>query len=65
MGGVAPLVENYLKSNTVKVAEGKDDDGYIITRIYKCKPALNIVNMYGEQKGRNGREKALESWTRL
>ena len=33
MGGVAPLVENYLKSNTVKVTEGNNYDGYIITRI--------------------------------
>ena len=65
MGGVATLVENHLKSNTVKVAEGSDDDEYVITRIDKCSPALNIVNIYGEQEGRTGREKVLDSWTRL
>ena len=65
MGGVATLIENHLKSNTVKVAEGEDNDEYIITRIDKCKPALNIVNIYGEQEGRTGRGDVLESWTRL
>ena len=65
MRGIATLVENYLKSDTVKVAEGEYNDEYIITRINKCKPALNILNVYGELEGRTGREKVLESWTRL
>ena len=65
MGGIATLVENYLKSDTVEVAEGEYNDEYIITRINKCKPALNIVNLDGEQEGRTGREKVLESWARL
>ena len=55
MGGVATMVDDHLKSNTVKVSEGVDDDEYIITRIDKCSPALNIVNIYGEQEGRSGR----------
>ena len=65
MGGVATLVDNSLKSNTVKVTEGEKNDEYIITRIDCCKPALNIVNIYGEQEGRTGREDVLEGWTRL
>ena len=65
MGGVATLVENYLMSNTVKVAEGDFDDEYIIVRIDKCIPALNIINIYGEQEGRTGRGKVLEKWSRI
>ena len=65
MGGVATLIENHLKPNTVKVTEGEKNDEYIITRIDKCRPALNIVNIYGEQEGRIGKEEVLEGWTRL
>ena len=65
MGGVATLIEDGLKSNTVKITEGDMNDEYIITRIDKCLPALNIVNIYGEQEGRKGRGQVLESWTRL
>ena len=65
MGGVATAVENYLKPNAVQVKEGEGDDEYLIVRIDKCKPALNIVNVYGEQEGRTGREKVVEKWNRL
>ena len=65
MGGVATLIENHLKPNTVKVTEGEKNDEYIITRIDKCRQALNIVNIYGEQEGRIGKEEVLEGWTRL
>ena len=65
MGGVATAVENHLKPNTVIVTEEEGDDEYIIVRIDNCKHALNIVNVYGEQEGRTGREKVVEKWNRI
>ena len=69
MGGVATLVASYLRPNTVKVAEGRENDEYIITRLDNVTPPINIVNIYGEQeKGdeeSDKRTKILESWKRL
>ena len=42
-GGVATVVANYLQSNTVKVAEGREGDEYLITRLDHVTPAVNIM----------------------
>ena len=56
-GGVATVLANYLRPNTVKVAEGKDDsDEYIIVRLDHVVPAVNIVNVYGSQECRTSKE---------
>ena len=65
MGGVATAVENYLKPNAIKVTEGEGNDEYVVTRLDICNPALNVVNIYGEQEGRSGKEKVIEGWNRL
>ena len=69
MGGVATLVSQTLRPHTVKVAEGREGDEYIISRFGHISPPVNIINIYGEQeKGdkENGKkEKILESWNRL
>ena len=49
-GGVATVIANHLIHNTMKVAEGTEEDEYIITRIDKTAPAVNIVNIYGSQE---------------
>ena len=65
-GGVATVIANHLRPHTVKVCEGKDDDDeYIITRLDHVIPAVNIVNIYGQQKCRTAKDKLLESWGRL
>ena len=46
-GGVATVVANYLKPNVSKVAEGRDGDEYIITRIDITIPAIHVENIYG------------------
>ena len=55
-GGVATVIKDNLKNNTIKVDEGRDGDEYIITRYDHVKPAMNIVNIYGEQEGRSTKE---------
>ena len=64
-GGVATVVANYLKPNTVKVAEGREGDEYIITRIDHVSPPVNIVNIYGQQESRTSKDEILASWIRL
>ena len=64
-GGVATVLSNYLQLNAVKVAEGRLDDEYIITRFDHVVPAVNIINIYGQQESRTPREEILESWLRL
>ena len=61
-GGVATVVKDNLKNNTIKVDEGRDGDEYIITRYDHVNPALNIVNIYGEQEGRSTKESIKRSW---
>ena len=64
-GGVATVVANYLKPNTVKFAEGKEGDEYVITRFDNTVPAINLINIYGEQEGRSSIDEIEKSWLRL
>ena len=58
-GGVSTVVAIHL------VAEGTEDDEYIITRIDKTVPAVNIVNIYGTQESRSSNDEIEKSWYRL
>ena len=64
-GGVATVIANHLVHNTMKVAEGTDEDEYIITRIDKTIPAVNIVNIYGTQESRSTKDDIDKSWYNL
>ena len=64
-GGVATAIADYLKPNTTKVVEGREDDEYIITRFDITEPALNLVNIYGSQEGRVDKDEIEKSWLRL
>ena len=69
MGGVATVVSNHLRPFTVKVAEGREGDEYIVTRYDHINPPINIINIYGAQeKGdieKGKKENVLEGWNRL
>ena len=54
-----------MKHNTMKVTEGKDDDEYIITRFDNTVPAVNIINIYGQQESRTSDIEIENSWLRL
>ena len=64
-GGVATVVENHLKDKVIKVTDGKEGDEYIVTRIEPTNPAINVINIYGEQEGRTSKEEVENSWWRL
>ena len=65
MGGVATMVQNYLKAQTVKNMEGEEEDEFLITRVSHTNPALNIVNIYGAIESRLDNQEVLESWGRI
>ena len=64
---MATLIAKHLHINTVKAGEGREGDEYIITRLNHghVRPALNIINIDGENESRAGATKILESWSRL
>jgi exonuclease III len=64
-GGVATVVANHLRPFIFKVGEGRGEDEYIITRFEHVVPAVNIVNIYGQQECRTAKEEILESFMRL
>ena len=63
-GGVATAVSNEYSEYTVGAGEGCDDDEYLITRVESFKPALSVINCYGEQRKTN-KEVVEEKWKRL
>ena len=68
MGGISTSVADWLKESTVKVSEDSEYDEYMIVRVEGVCPALNIINMYGAQEGRDGqkgKDKILASWSKI
>ena len=59
------MVGNHLRSYSVKVGEGREGDDYLITRLDHIRPALNVVNVYGENESRAGSQRIMEAWIRL
>ena len=64
-GGVATVIAEHLKPNTVKVGEGKEGDEYIIIRFDVTNPAINVINIYGQQESKTENDEIEKSWLRL
>ena len=63
-GGVATAVARAYMDKTGGAGEGSEDDEYLITRIATFKPALNVINYYGEQR-KTSKQEVEEKWQRL
>ena len=63
-GGVATAVSQQFSESAVGSGEGENDEEYIVTRLEAFKPALNVVNSYGEQR-KTRKEEVEEKWGRL
>ena len=62
------MVEDSLRQQCVRVSDHWDGDEFLILRLEHVEPALNIINFYGMQEGKEGEEgkkKVVESWTKL
>ena len=49
-GGIASAVSQMFKDCSVSAGEGEGDDEFLVTRVDCYRPALNIINCYGEQR---------------
>jgi hypothetical protein len=68
MGGIATSVKNDIKQSAVRVNENSEGDEYLIVRLEHVEPPLNILNIYGQQEGRDGqvgKERVVESWGKI
>ena len=68
MGGLVTSVKEDIKQSAVKVNENSEGDEYIIVRLEHVEPPLNVINIYGQQEGKDGQEgknRVLESWGKL
>ena len=63
-GGVATAVSQQFSKSAVGAGEGENNNEYIVTRLEAFKPALNVVNSYGEQR-KSRKEEDEEKWGRL
>ena len=62
------MVEDSLRQQAVRVTDNSDGDEFLIVRLEHVEPALNVINLYGMQEGKEGEEgkkRVLESWVRL
>ena len=54
MVGISTSIKNNMGNQAINVGEGYDE--YLIVRLEQFKPAICVINCYGEQEGRVGRE---------
>ena len=53
MGGVATAIRKDIAGFALKIAEGNEDNEFIITRHAQFINPINVMNIYGMQEGRN------------
>ena len=64
-GGIATLVKKSIANFALKAGEGSDTDEYLITRLSKFSPPLNIINVYEKVESRCTKDEIEERWCRL
>ena len=65
MGGISTSVANKDSKHTLKVAEGANEDEFLITRHSQFVAPINCVNIYGEQEGRCSKDDIENRWNRI
>ena len=58
-------IGNNIKEHAVCVGEGEGEDEWLAVRLDHVTPAITIMNGYGEQEGRSGKEEVIARWGRL
>ena len=64
-GGIASLVHEKDKDTVIKVAEGTDDQEYIVTRHGKYNPPINVMNVYNEVESHISKDRIVEKWQNI
>ena len=65
MGGVSISVKNDESPSVVKVAEGEDNNEFILTRHAHFQPAVNVLAVYGEQECRTSTSESDKRWEEM
>ena len=65
MGGISTSVIENEKNYVVQTKEGKDEDEFIVTRHSNFFQPINIINIYGEQEGRETKANVENRWFRI
>ena len=65
MGGISTSVKDNIANCAVNVGQGAGDDEFIIVRLEQFTPAICLINYYGEQEGRVGKEEVNAKWERM
>ena len=63
-GGVATAVSERFKNCSVSAGEGEGEDEFLVTRVECFRPALCIINCYGEQR-KTSKDEVEKKWRRL
>ena len=63
-GGIASAVAQIYKDCSVSAGEGEGDDEFLVTRLDCFRPALCVVNCYGEQR-KTSKGEVEQKWKRL
>ena len=64
-GGICSAIANGIKQSAVCVGEGGDGDEWLAVRLAHVSPPITVLNCYGEQEARSGKEEVLARWGRL
>ena len=65
MGGISTSLKDKMRPHVVNIGQGAGEDEYLIIRLDQFNPAICVVNCYGEQEGRVGKEEVNAKWERL
>ena len=65
MGGISTSIKEEWKNFAVNVGQGEGEDEFLITRLDNFKPAICVINYYGEQESRVGKDEVEARWVRL
>ena len=65
MGGVATLVSKDVKSQALRVAEGEENDEFLVIRLGHVEPAVNVINVYEGIENRRTKQEVTENWVRI
>ena len=55
-GGIATFVSDKICKSALKVSEGTQNNEFIITRHGQFSPPINVLNIYGPQESKTGKD---------
>ena len=54
-----------VKSQALRVAEGEENDEFLVIRLGHVEPAVNVINVYEGIENRRTKQEVTENWVRI